>query len=411
MKINISKKSSTSLPTRVVLIFISLVIAIAVPIQITQKVSADQYDDKIAALQKDITKYQSEAARLISEADTLQSALAQLANQKAAIQTQINISQAQYDQLLIKIAETKKKIKNNQDALGVTIANMYVEGNITPIEMLAGSKNISDYMDKQEYQSSVRDQLSSTIATVKKLKVELDKQQIDVGKILEDQKSQRATLVARENEQQRLLDATRGDEAAYQQMISSSLNSIAEARAIQAALNQRGTRTGGYTLLDGGLNPGYITDSKFGSWTDYNCAMGGYDNGQWISFASTQGVNGSGGDGRGYGCRQCASYVAWRISKETGDYPSWGNAINFTTQAQAKYGVGDGQAHAGSIAVLDVGSYGHVAWVESEPYVNSQGQTVIQVSQYNFDYGQGFGMYSLMELSVNFFDHYIKVVK
>jgi surface antigen len=53
-------------------------------------------------------------------------------------------------------------------------------------------------------------------------------------------------------------------------------------------------------------------------------------------------------------------------------------------------------------------SYGHVAWVESDPQVIN-GQNVILVSQYNYDYGAGYGMYSEMILSVNAFDHYIHV--
>jgi surface antigen/peptidoglycan hydrolase CwlO-like protein len=364
--------------------------------QITQKAFADQYDDKIAVLQQDITKYQAEGARLNSQAATLQSALAQIANQEAAIQTQINISQTKYDKLVIQIADTKQKIKDNQDALGVTIANMYVDGNITPIEMLASSKNISDYLDKQEYQSSIRDQLSSTITKVKDLKAQLDKQKVDVETILTDQKSQKATLVAKENEQQSLLSKTQGQEANYQQLIGDSQAQIAEAKATQAIINSRFNSTGGFTLVDSGSLVDYL-------WNSSNCPMWGY--------LSTGGADGNGSDGHGYGCRQCASYVAWRFAKETGLYPSWGNAVNFTDSAVAA-GFKEGSAQAGSIAVMDPGkagqSYGHVAWVESDPYVVN-GQSVILVSQYNYDYGQGYGMYSKMILSVNAFDHYIHI--
>jgi len=392
MKINISKSSVSSVTTRFTLGLISLVLAVAMPIQMTQKVFADQYDDKIAALQQDIAKYQKEAARLNSEAATLQSALGQLANQKAAIQTQIDISQAKYDQLLIQIAETKQKIKDNKDALGVTIANMYVDGNITPIEMLASSKNISDYLDKQEYQTSIRDQLSSTITKVKDLKVQLDKQQVDVGKVLADQKSQRETLVAKENEQQYLLNKTQGQEANYQQLISDSQAAIDEAKATQILINARFNGNGGFTLVDSGTLGDY-------PWNSSNCPMWGY--------LSTVGADGNGGDGHGYGCRQCASYVAWRFAKETNLYPSWGNAVNFTASAVAA-GFTEGAARAGSIAVMDPGkagqSYGHVAWVEA---VTGDGK--IMVSQYNYDYGQGYGMYSKMILSVNAFDHYIHI--
>jgi len=407
MKINISKSSSISFSSKVLLIFASLLIAVSVPLQLAQKVSADQYDDKINALQQNIAVYKAEGDRLNAEADTLQTALAQLANQKSAIQTQIDFSQAKYDQLVIQIAETEKKIKDNQDALGTTIANMYVEDNITPIEMLAGSRNISDYLDKQEYRSSVRDELSSTIASIKDLKKQLDQQKVDVETVLADQKSQRDILVAKESEHAYLLDKTQGEEAGYQQLISSSQAQIAEAKATQAIINARINQTGGGSVIDGGLLLDY-------PWNDSNCRMLGYYSTGGVSYSYNGFEPYSGQDGRGYGCRQCASYVAWKIAKETNFYPSWGNAVNFTSNAQAKYGVGDGQPRAGSIAVMDPGkagqSFGHVAWVETDPYVVN-GRSVIQVSQYNYDYGSGYGMYSLVEWSVNAFDHYVQIVK
>lgn len=385
--------------------------------QMVQKTSADQYDDKINALQQDIARYQTEGERLNNEAATLQSALALLANQKAAIQAQIDISQTKYDQLVIQIADTEQKIKNNQDALGITIANMYVEGSITPVEMIASSKNISEYLDKQEYQSSIRDQLSATITIVKDLKAQLDKEQSDVEKVLADQKSQRETLVAKETEQAGLLSKTQGEESAYQQLIIDSQSAIDAARAAQAAIRASINRTGGGVVIDGGLLTAY-------PWNYSNCPMGGYllinNRWQWVDYASTVGSDGNGMDGGwdgegsdGYGCRQCVSYVAWRIAKETNFYPYWGNAKDFTANAQAKYGVGDGLPQKGSIAVMSGGDFGHVAWVETNPYISTTvpliGQTVIQVSQYNYDYGAGYGMYSLMELSVDAFDHYVKV--
>lgn len=392
MKINISKPGSISFGSKVVLVLASLLIAVAVPMRMMQKVSADQYDDKINALQQDIAVYKAEGDRLNAEANTLQSALAQLANQKASIQTQIDISQEKYDQLVIQIAETEKKIKDNQDALGTTIANMYVEDNITPIEMLAGSKNISDYLDKQEYRSSVRDELSTTIVSIKDLKTQLDKQKVDVEKNLADKKSQKDILVAKENEQANLLSSTKGEEAGYQQQIKDSQAQIDEAKATQILVNSRFNSSGGYTLVNGGSLVDY-------PWNSSNCPMWGY--------LSTGGNDNNGGDGYGYGCRQCASYVAWKIAKITGKYYSWGNAVDFTASAVAA-GYQEGAAQAGSIAIMDPGkagqSYGHVAWVEA---VKDDG--TIMISQYNYDYGSGYGMYSMMVLSVNAFDHYVHI--
>jgi peptidoglycan hydrolase CwlO-like protein len=387
---------------KILLVSMSVVVAIAMPGQLVQKVAADQYDEQIAALQQDIARYQAQEAVLNSQAATLQTALDQLSNQELAIQAQIDVSQAKYNQLVIQIADTEKQIKSNQDGLGKTIADMYVNDQITPLEMLASSKSIGDYLDKQEYRSSVRSQLTNTILKIKDLKSQLDKQQSDVKQTLAEQQNAKDALVAKTNEQQNLLNQTQGQESTYQQMIGDSQAQIAEARATQALLNSRFNSNGGYVLIDSGSLGDY-------PWNASNCPMEGY--------LSTGGVPGTDGeDGHGYGCRQCASYVAWRIAKETGVYPSWGDAVNFTESAKASpiNGV-EGAPRAGSIAVMDPGkagqSHGHVAWVETDPYTNDNGQRVIQVSQYNYDYGAGYGMYSRMELSVNAFDHYVYIPK
>ncbi len=385
------------------IIFICLVLASVLPFQLLNKraaavcSSSSECDSQISSLQQQISIYQSEANRLNSEAQTLQAILSKLASERAILQAQIDVNQAKYDKLVLDIAETERQIKNKQDALGKTIADMYVDDDVTPLEMLASSKNISQYLDKQEFRSSVRTQLTETIAKVKFLKVQLDQQRSDVDKVLADQKVQRDTLVAKQNEQQSILEKTNGQEAQYQEMISSNLSAIAEAKATQAAINARINSSGGYILVDSGSLGDY-------EWNDSNCPM------SW--YYSTGGADGNGGDGHGYGCRQCASYVSWRFAKETGVYPSWGDAVNFTHGA-TELGYLEGAAKKGSIAVMDPSkagqSHGHVAWVESDPTVDGDGRTIILVSQYNYDFGWGYGYYSSMWLSVDAFDHYINI--
>jgi surface antigen len=156
--------------------------------------------------------------------------------------------------------------------------------------------------------------------------------------------------------------------------------------------------------------PKIITNSRVYPWNASNCPMEGY--------LSTGGADGNGGDGHGYGCRQCASYVAWKINQVIPSYyPKWGNAKDFTTKAQEKFGEGDGKPHAGSIAVMGpvkAGQpYGHVAWVETEPYISTQGRykgkIVIEVSQYNYNIGTGYGMFSKMELPPSRFDYFVHI--
>ena len=368
-----------------------IIVATASFMWVNRPVSADQYDDKIRALQADMSRYQAESDRLNAEATSLANALAQITNEKNALQSQVNLSQNQYDQLIIKIADTEKQIDDNQNALGSTLASLYVDDDISPIEMLASSKDISEFLNKQEYRNSIKKELSSTINRVKDLKIQLTGQKTEVEKVLNEQKAARDSLAAKESEQASLVAQTRNDEAAYQGLIRNSAAGIAEAKAQQAALRARSNSTGGYVLVDSGSLSAY-------PWNSSNCAMQGY--------MSTGGSNGNGVDGHGYGCRQCVSYVAWKIAKETGIYyQNWGNGGQWAQSAiRAGYQNLGNKPQTGSIAVM-WGNPGHVAWVEG---VSPDG-TKVTVSQYNYNYGAGYGMYSEMVLSTNFFDQYVKI--
>jgi peptidoglycan hydrolase CwlO-like protein len=386
MKLSTATPASISLTTKLVLVFVSILIAVAVPIQIAQRVSADQYDDQINALQQDIDSYNTQATQLATQANTLQSAVAVLKNQVAVIQAQIDLSQAQYDKLVAQIADTEQKIKDNKDALGTTIANMYVDDNITPLEMLASSKSISDYLDKQEYSSSVRDQLTSTIAQIKDLKVQLDKQQADVKVVLDKQQAEKAGLAATQTQQQSLLDQTQGEEAAYQQLVTNNKQKLADVAAQQRAYYQ--------SLLN---------SSSGGS-------SGVYGSFEWRNLNPN---NGAGGcvDGYPY-CqeqdtvvdqwqlynRECVSYVAWalqyRFGKYVGSFNGYGNAYQWPDSAPLYSGaVRVYNPQPGDAVVLPAS--GNFAPVGHLMIVESVDGDWMHISQYNM---YGTGQYSTMDI-------------
>jgi surface antigen len=135
-------------------------------------------------------------------------------------------------------------------------------------------------------------------------------------------------------------------------------------------------------------------------WNSSNCYV---DSNAW----SYGGVDGNGTDGLGYGCRQCVSYVAWRVYKETGYAPvNWGNAYDWPSSAAgAGFKVSSvPRAHSAGV-ITSGGSPGHIVWVES---VNEGNGTMI-VSQYNYFNagGPGWGNYSKMQVPIGTYQSYI----
>lgn len=380
MKLPATTSASLSFSWRAAIAVAVFVIALAVPIQMASTARADQYDERIRALQQDIGRYEAAAATLAQQANTLQTEVDKLNNEKAAIQAQVDISQAKYDQLVAQIADTEKKIKENQDTLGDILADLYIDGRASTVELLASSKSIKDYINKQEYRASIRDQLNSTIKEVKDLKAQLETQKIDAERVLVDQKSQRDALAAKEAEKQKLLNETQGNEAAYRNLSNQRTNEINELRRLQQEEIARRTSGGrGYNVVPG------------------PSIYGGYPT-AWATAPQNAYV-----DPWGMYTRQCTSYAAYKVNQAYGNMPFWGgigNAWEWKRNAVNR-GIPNGKVpKAGSVGVLQDGGFGHVAWVDSV-----QPNGTITIDHYNVNWSGNYARWT--GVSPTFFDDYI----
>jgi surface antigen/peptidoglycan hydrolase CwlO-like protein len=352
------KVKSTSgfkgLATRSTLIAAAVLMVVAAPMSTGNIAYADRFDEQIKALQQEVDSFNNEAARLRGQADTLQNAVNALNAQKNAIQTEINLNQAKYDQLVTEITANEKKLGDQQKVMASAISDLAADSTTSPIEVLASSKSIGDYIDQQEYRSSIRDQLQTSIRQIKTLKEKLTKQKKEVEQVLNDQKSRRDTLATKEAEQANLLASTRGEEAAYQSMIGQKNTEIGNLRAQQRAAN---------ASLGGNVVAG---DPGHGGYPAY------LDNAPQDSLVDPWGMYN----------RECVSYTAWKVHQKTGHMPYWGgrgNANEWPSSAQSE-GIATGSTpKVGSVAISMSGFYGHAMWVEA---VNGN---MIYVSQYNFD--------------------------
>jgi surface antigen/uncharacterized protein (UPF0335 family) len=327
---------------------------------------ADTYDDQIRALQQEAEGYQAEAGRLRAEADTLQTALDALNAQTAALQAQISSNEVKAAQLHEQIIETEQRITNQKEALARNLRSVYLESSITPLEMVASSKSIGDFIDKQEYRNKIRDTIQQSLDTIKRLKTELEKQKADVDHVLADQKSMHEQLAAQENEKANLLAQTQGQEANYQTMVGQKNSQITTLRQQQRAANSRFIAGSGPAC--GGGYPGIWCnvpmDSVADRWGMYN--------------------------------RECVSFAAFKVAQSGRYMPFWGgrgNANEWDDNARAAGIPVDGNPRVGDVAIWNIGYYGHAMYVEA---VNGDG--TIMISQYNADWN---GTYSTNRISAS----------
>jgi peptidoglycan DL-endopeptidase CwlO len=386
---------SKGLVTKSILVAATVLMVMAAPLSMQPHVYADKYDDQIKALQQELDSYQAEAKKLKDAASSLQAKISVLSNQKAQIQGQIELSQAKFNKLSEQIVATEKKISDSRAVLGETLASLYIDDQISPLEMLASSKNISDYVDKQEYRSSIRDQLSSYISKIKDLKTSLESQKTDVARVLGDQKNAQKALAEKESEQSALLAATQGRESSYIQ-----LSAETNAKKLEVQKQQQAAIEAAMFAASGGgtvnILPG--DPNKGGYPWEAGCIVD-------ADAVSHGGYDGNGADPLGYGCRQCVSYTAWKVIQKVGYEPRyWGNANMWPGSARAAGFTTGSTPKVGSVGVISAGQYGHVVWVEA---VNGDG--TVDISQYNYYNagGSGWGNYSKMRVSSATYDTYI----
>jgi len=383
MKRLITTSSRRSLVTRLGLIGMAVVLAVSTMTAYVQKVLADQWDNQISSLQSQANQYQSQADQLRAQGDTLQNKLNEITASVNALQLKIQVNQAKYDQLQAQIQENEKKLNQAQDVMGTVLADLYVDSDVSSVELLASSQNIGDFVDKQEYRNSVRDQLTTLIGQVKTIKKQLEDNKAAVVKVLADLDLQKKQLVAQQADQQQLVDQTRGEEAAYQQLVNNTRNQMAAVQAQQQAYYQSLLRS------SGGGNSGVVGSFSYWGWSGNVSCGGGYPycGGQDTMIDPWNLYN-----------RECVSYVAWAIANRFGrdvePFHGDGNAYQWPGSAPAWSGaVRVSSPQPGDAVILPATAgfapIGHAMLVES---VNGDD---ILISQYNM---YGTGQYSTMHI-------------
>lgn len=379
MKLRSTTPVSDSFAAKAAAVACAILMAVATPIAISRP-SAANYDAQINAAQSEAAASAAQAMEMGVMADSLQAELNSLEAQKRAIQEQIDKSQARYNQYEKDIKVSEKKIAENKTALGDTITSMHVDSDTTTLEMIASSKTIGDFVDKQAQQATVQNKLNDTIDKIEKLRKELEKQKKAVEREILNQEAQRGQLAAKEAEKAKLVRETRGQEEAYRQRANAKNSEVDRLRAAQAEENRRAAAAAAAAAArqSGGSWSGSIPAGTPGG--------GGYP-GVWANAPINAYV-----DSWGLYSRQCVSYAAWKVASTGRFVPHFGGMGNANQwpSTVAQYGIRSGsEPRAGSVAMMPIGYYGHVMYVES---VNGDG--TITVSDYNLEWDGLYRVYT-----------------
>jgi surface antigen len=364
MKTN-SKKTKSSFISRLqASVLVCLAMLVIFGSAGTSYVQADRFQDQIDALAAQNDQKNGAKNQLGAEAASLTDAINKLQAQIDALQAKINDNKTKVAQLNKQIKEAEEELATQKKLLGEIIKQMYLTGDISTVEMLASSKNLSDFFDKQQYQESVQSKVKTTLDKITQLKLDLSTQKEKVEKFIAEQKKLQSQLGSQRAQKDQLLGLNQSQQNQLNSQIEANNAKIGQLRAEQAAAYAAYAMANGVAIYGTGEagNGGYPSvlanapqDSIIDNWGLYN--------------------------------RECVSYVAWKESS-LGRYVPYGlgNAADWGWRASAAGIPVDGNPTQGAAAVWEsndgLGTLGHVAYVE---VVN--GDRSIEVSQYNFVHG------------------------
>lgn len=204
-----------------------------------KNVHAQSLQDQIEDLRQENQQNLSNVEKLRDVATSYEDAINTLEHDIEETERAISVSQTRQAELEKKIEQAKAELEKQKGLLSDNIRAMYIEGDITTLEMLASSNDLSEFVDKQQYRESIKNQISTTVERVNALQKELAEQKKQVEVELATQTDSRARLAQSRREQSRLLALNESEQASFNRQTEKNKEKIKELEEAQAALQRR----------------------------------------------------------------------------------------------------------------------------------------------------------------------------
>ena len=210
----------------------------------TKAVFADARDDKIRELEGQIDQYSQQIQAKEREAQSF-------ANQIVIFDLQIKQTQAEIDATNLtisrlnseikqkenNIAAKEKEIREQNDVLAQYLRQIARNDSRSLLEFLLKNQRFSDFFSDLNHLSNVQSQIQDTLVTIKGLKEKLTQEKDDLEtdraeqqQLKNIQSRQKTGLQNSKKQKQTLLDQTKGQEKAYQQLLTKAQSDLDKIR-------------------------------------------------------------------------------------------------------------------------------------------------------------------------------------
>jgi len=336
--------------------------------------TTSECQSKINSTSNSIASSQAQLSVLAGQASTYQQAINDLQTQINAVQAQIDANEAQQASLQKQINDAQAQLDQQKAILADIVRATYIDGQMSTIEALATSNNLSDYVDKEAYRQQVNMAIQDSMTKIAALQAQLQTKKQAVDELLAEQQGQANQLQAYKAQQASMLSYTKSQQAAYNSQLASSSSDL---KALQNRLAALNTTSDSKIIMSGTCGGGYpakATAIYFSA--SIKGAYWGCNYGQDSSYDNWHMQN-----------RECVSYTAYMVSSKYGISTSgWGNAYQWISKARSLGYSVDQTPRAGDIAIRDrdyseAGDVGHAMYV-----VSARSSSDITVWEYNRHY-------------------------
>jgi len=171
-------------------------------------------------LEAEITANEAVLNDLHSQALTLNNKLKELNAQIAGVNSQIQLTSVEIETLSIELDKATAELARQKGILEESLKTLYIEGNISTLDLLLASEDFSEFVNQQEYLSQLKVAVQESTQQVQLLKDSISVKKTETEALLAKQQAYKDELIAKQNEQSYLLNKTRGDEQTYQATVA-----------------------------------------------------------------------------------------------------------------------------------------------------------------------------------------------
>jgi len=145
------------------------------------------------------------------------------------------ISQIEDKETTISILDERST--KQQRSVADLIRKTAVVDDFSIVEIILSNQNLSEFLTDFESFRSINNSLANSLKALEQIKLDtqdqkasLEEQQLDEAELKTRQEQEKAAIEAREREKEQIMRVTRGQEAAYQDLLESQQNTVAQLR-------------------------------------------------------------------------------------------------------------------------------------------------------------------------------------